>query len=140
MPRIAHTRGYRQAPGFNPHYLKEYMATLGVTYFFESQPVLRAAETCMEVRAGSARAWGYAGTLSVLMFICLIHISLCSHEMCPHARWYAHAQNDSICSWCARMKRGILYSTCRREGYNVLALAQHLDDLVRHSRMHILFV
>lgn len=24
---------------------------------------------------------------------------------------------------------GILYSTARREGYNVLALGQHLDDL-----------
>ena len=29
-------------------------------------------------------------------------------------------QNGSICSWCSRMKRGILYSTLRREGYNVL--------------------
>lgn len=35
---------------------------------------------------------------------------------------------DSICSFCSRMKRGVLYSTCRREGYNVLALGQHLDD------------
>jgi hypothetical protein len=26
------------------------------------------------------------------------------------------------------MKRGILYNTCRRERYNVLALGQHLDD------------
>ncbi len=29
-------------------------------------------------------------------------------------------QNGSICSWCSRMKRGILYSAMRREGYNVL--------------------
>lgn len=29
-------------------------------------------------------------------------------------------KNGSICSWCSRMKRGILYSTLRREGYNVL--------------------
>jgi len=36
---------------------------------------------------------------------------------------------DSFCAYCARMKRGIMYSTCRREGYGVLALAQHLDDL-----------
>jgi tRNA 2-thiocytidine biosynthesis protein TtcA len=35
----------------------------------------------------------------------------------------------SICSFCSRMRRGILYNTCRREGYNVLALGQHLDDL-----------
>jgi len=40
-----------------------------------------------------------------------------------------HMKGDSFCSFCARQKRGILYSTCRRENYNVLALAQHLDDL-----------
>jgi len=41
------------------------------------------------------------------------------------------AQNPkvSICAFCSRMRRGILYSACRREGYNVLALGQHLDDL-----------
>ncbi len=38
-------------------------------------------------------------------------------------------EGDSFCAFCARMKRGIMYSTCRAEGYNVLALAQHLDDL-----------
>ena len=26
------------------------------------------------------------------------------------------------------MKRGLLYNALRREGYNVLALGQHLDD------------
>ena len=36
---------------------------------------------------------------------------------------------DSFCSYCSRMKRGIMYTTCRQYGYNVLALAQHLDDL-----------
>jgi tRNA(Ile)-lysidine synthase TilS/MesJ len=36
---------------------------------------------------------------------------------------------DSFCAYCARMKRGIMYAVCRREGYPVLALAQHLDDL-----------
>lgn len=40
-----------------------------------------------------------------------------------------HMGNDSFCSFCSRMKRGIMYQTARREGYNVLALAQHLDDL-----------
>lgn len=38
-------------------------------------------------------------------------------------------KGNSFCSFCARQKRGILYAVCRREGYNVLALAQHLDDL-----------
>jgi tRNA(Ile)-lysidine synthase TilS/MesJ len=33
------------------------------------------------------------------------------------------------------MKRGIMYTTCRREGYNVLALAQHLDDLAESFLM-----
>ena len=36
---------------------------------------------------------------------------------------------SSLCSYCARMKRGALYTCASREGYNILALAQHLDDL-----------
>ena len=44
-------------------------------------------------------------------------------------------KNDSFCSFCSRMKRGIMYSTCRREGYNVLVLAQHLDDLAESFMM-----
>lgn len=46
-----------------------------------------------------------------------------------------HMNNDSYCAWCARMKRGIMYSTARREGYNVLALAQHLDDFAESFLM-----
>jgi len=46
-----------------------------------------------------------------------------------------HMDNDSYCSWCARMKRGVMYTTARREGYNVLALAQHLDDLAESFLM-----
>ena len=44
-------------------------------------------------------------------------------------RAQTHMQNDSYCSWCARMKRGTMYTTARTHGYNVLALGQHLDDL-----------
>jgi tRNA 2-thiocytidine biosynthesis protein TtcA len=29
---------------------------------------------------------------------------------------------NSICSFCARMKRGMIYNTARREGYNVIAM------------------
>lgn len=31
-------------------------------------------------------------------------------------------QKNSICSFCSRMKRGMIYSCARREGYNVIAM------------------
>ncbi len=46
---------------------------------------------------------------------------------------------DSFCAYCARMKRGIMYSTARREGYNALVLAQHLDDLAESLFMSALY-
>jgi tRNA 2-thiocytidine biosynthesis protein TtcA len=48
-----------------------------------------------------------------------------------------HMEGNSFCAYCARMKRGIMYGTCRREGYGVLALAQHLDDLAESLLMSI---
>ncbi len=44
-------------------------------------------------------------------------------------------RGDSFCAYCSRMRRGVLYETARREGYNVLALAQHLDDLAESFLM-----
>ncbi len=76
---------------FRPQVLKEYLASLGVTWHWVSEPIYRQAEN--------------------------------------------HMRGDSFCSWCARMKRGVLYSTLRRHGYNVLALAQHLDDLAESFLM-----
>lgn len=38
-------------------------------------------------------------------------------------------RGDSICAFCSRMKRGVLYSCCREKGYNKLVLGQHLDDM-----------
>ncbi|WP_050978469.1 ATP-binding protein [Beggiatoa alba] len=46
-----------------------------------------------------------------------------------------HIRGDSFCAYCSRMKRGIMYSTARQAGYNVLALAQHLDDLAESFMM-----
>ena len=40
-------------------------------------------------------------------------------------------KKNSICSFCSRMKRGVLYTVCKREGYTTLALGQHLDDQVK---------
>jgi len=37
-------------------------------------------------------------------------------------------EGTSICSYCARMKRGALYNCARKNGYTKLVLAQHLDD------------
>lgn len=38
-------------------------------------------------------------------------------------------RGHSFCAYCSRMRRGVLYALARRHGYNVLVLAQHLDDL-----------
>jgi len=46
---------------------------------------------------------------------------------------------DSFCAFCSRMRRGMLYKAARREGYNVLALAQHLDDLAETFLMSAFF-
>ena len=49
----------------------------------------------------------------------------------------SHMDGDSFCAYCSRMKRGIMYRTCRAHGYNVLALAQHLDDLAESLMMSL---
>ncbi|MDX2507605.1 MAG: ATP-binding protein [Gammaproteobacteria bacterium] len=77
--------------GFDPSALKDYLAQLGIPYFYQQQAILDQAESAMD--------------------------------------------GDSFCSFCSRMKRGILYTTARKEGYNVLALAQHLDDLAESFLM-----
>ncbi|HNQ04320.1 MAG TPA: ATP-binding protein [Thiobacillaceae bacterium] len=50
-----------------------------------------------------------------------------------------HMRGDSFCAYCARMRRGILYRIARENGYNVLALAQHLDDLAESFLMSVFF-
>jgi len=47
-------------------------------------------------------------------------------------------QGDSLCAFCARFKRGLLYSCCRENKYNKLVLAQHLDDLAESFLMSVL--
>ena len=44
---------------------------------------------------------------------------------------------SSICSFCSRMKRGRMYHAARRDGWNVLAFGQHLDDLAESFVMSI---
>jgi tRNA 2-thiocytidine biosynthesis protein TtcA len=50
-----------------------------------------------------------------------------------------HMRGDSFCAYCSRMRRGILYRVARENGYNVLALAQHLDDLAETFLMSAFF-
>ena len=44
-------------------------------------------------------------------------------------------QNNSICAFCSRMKRGLLYTTARKNKYDVIAMGQHLDDLAESFMM-----
>lgn len=46
---------------------------------------------------------------------------------------------DSFCAFCSRLRRGILYRAARENGYNVLALAQHLDDAAETFLMSAFF-
>jgi len=46
-----------------------------------------------------------------------------------------HMEGDSYCSFCSRIKRGVLYSTARKNDCNVLVLGQHLDDLAESFMM-----
>lgn len=46
-----------------------------------------------------------------------------------------HMTNNSYCAFCARMKRGVMYDAARKQDYNVIALAQHLDDLAESFLM-----
>jgi tRNA(Ile)-lysidine synthase TilS/MesJ len=80
-----------QKQGFDPSPLKQYMQSLGVKYFYQSQPIMQ--------------------------------------------RTVSHMGKNAHCTYCSRIKRSIMYATARREGYNVLALAQHLDDMAESFLM-----
>eukprot|EP00536_Pseudo-nitzschia_multiseries_P013013 jgi/Psemu1/245063/estExt_Genewise1.C_5290049 len=45
---------------------------------------------------------------------------------------------SSLCAFCARMKRGNLYSCARKNHCNKLVLAQHLDDLAESFMMSVM--
>jgi tRNA(Ile)-lysidine synthase TilS/MesJ len=45
---------------------------------------------------------------------------------------------SSLCAYCARMKRGNLYSCARKNNCNKLVLAQHLDDLAESFMMSVM--
>lgn len=47
----------------------------------------------------------------------------------------SYMNGDSYCSFCSRIKRGVMYSTARKHEFNVIALGQHLDDLAESFLM-----
>ena len=51
------------------------------------------------------------------------------------ARALTTMRGDSFCAYCARTRRGILYEAARQQGYNVLVMGQHLDDLAESFLM-----
>lgn len=51
----------------------------------------------------------------------------------------AHLGKPSFCAYCSRMKRGIMYAIARQHGYNVLALAQHWDDLAESLLLSLFY-
>ncbi|CAD7946974.1 unnamed protein product [Amoebophrya sp. A25] len=58
-----------------------------------------------------------------------------SKPLIEMAKELMNPKKPSICSFCARMKRGMLYSCMRDNGYNVLVLGQHLDDMAESFLM-----
>lgn len=46
-----------------------------------------------------------------------------------------HMGKNSYCAFCSRIKRGVMYNTARKSRFNVIALAQHLDDLAESFLM-----
>lgn len=83
-----------QTASFDPSPLIPYVESLGLTYHYLSEPIVKLAEQKL--------------------------------------------QGDSLCAFCSRLKRGLLYSCCRTNGYTKLVLAQHLDDLVESFLMSAL--
>jgi len=57
-----------------------------------------------------------------------VEYHMLSKPIIEMAKTHMDPKRPSLCAFCSRMKRGMLYSCMREKGYNVLVLGQHLDD------------
>lgn len=96
---------------YDPSPLIPYLQGLGVTYFYEEQ-------------SGWGWCWGRGSAMLTFPSNLPGILDKAREVGC-----------SSICAFCSRMKRGRLYACARREGYNVLAMGQHLDDLAESFLM-----
>lgn len=58
-----------------------------------------------------------------------------AEPIADEAMKYQEDPSFSFCAFCSRLKRGSIYARARESGYNVIALAQHLDDLAESFMM-----
>ena len=86
---------------------------------------------------------GYRGfrTDIIETFVTSLGIS-CHVEKTTHFEIISEKRRDgsSYCSFCARLKRGVLYGLCARYGCNKLALGHHSDDFIETLLLNQFFV
>lgn len=49
------------------------------------------------------------------------------------------SQGTNPCSFCARLRRGVLYSYAAQHGWNKIALGHHLDDFIETLMLNLVF-
>lgn len=57
-----------------------------------------------------------------------VQYHMLSKPIIEMAKVHLDPKRPSLCAFCSRMKRGMLYSCMREHGYTNLVLGQHLDD------------